>query len=146
MYAWRRINVCSFHYHGLENLQGNQRSVTMAACVKSIRGIYPDTTDFVTLSISLSSDPCQIGLLNLKRVRHRAFKQLDASTKWRYSVRRLRYDRHTELVRFGAFVINNLHPKPKTNIGIATRKVVVRREVSHVSVLEPSHWLVVARL
>ena len=32
------------------------------------------------------------------------------------------------------------------NIGIATRKIVVRREVLHVSVHEASHRLVVARL
>ena len=82
----------------------------------------------------------------LKRVRHRAFKQLDAGNNWRYRVRRLFYDRNTELVRFGAFVINNLHPKPKTNIGIATRKIVVDREVLHVSVREPAHRLVVAGL
>ena len=71
---------------------------------------------------------------------------MDAGNNWRYGVPVLRYNRHTELFRFGAFVINNLHPKQKTNIGIATRKIVVHREILHVSVREPSHRLVVVRL
>ena len=74
MYEWRRSNACSFQYNGLINLVGNKRIVTMAACVKSIRGLYPDTTDFATVAIFFR--PCQIWLL--KRVRHRAFEQLDA--------------------------------------------------------------------
>ena len=66
MCEWRIINIVTFQYHGLENLVENQRNVTMAACMKSIGGIYSATTDFVTLSIFLSSGPCQIWLLNLK--------------------------------------------------------------------------------
>ena len=84
MCEWRLINVCNLQYHGLKNLVGNQRNVTKCG-------------------------PCQTWLH--KRVRHRVFKQLDTVNNWRYSVRRLRYDRHTQLVRFGAFAINNLHPK-----------------------------------
>ena len=39
--AWRLINVCDFQYHGLINLVGNQRNVTMAAYGKLIGGLYP---------------------------------------------------------------------------------------------------------
>ena len=92
--------------YGFKNVRGNPRNVTMAAYGKSIGDTYPATTDFAILSIILSPGPCRIYLFNLK-CRHHTLKQLDAGNNWRYSVRRLLYDRHTELVRFGAFVIPN---------------------------------------
>ena len=58
------------------------------------------------------------------------------------SVRRLPYHRHTELVRCGVFVVNNLHPKPKKKVSTATRKIVDHLEVLHVRGGEPSHMLV----
>ena len=124
---------------------GNPRNVTMAAYGKSICDTYPATTNFAIFSIILSNGPCRIYLFNLK-CRHHTFKQLDAGNNWRYSVRRLLYDRHTELVRFGAFVINNMHPKPKTKIGVATRKIVVHCEVWHVCVRESTHRQVMSQL
>ena len=127
---WRLINVWNLQYYGLKNVVGNSRNVTM---------------DFATHSIFLSSGPCQIYLFNLKS--SSSYLQTTRCGKnRRCSVRRLRFDRHTELVRFGAFVINNLHPIPKTNIGIANRKFVVHREILHVPVREPAHRQVVARL
>ena len=56
---------------------------------------------------------CNIAVLKkLNADDSNAFKQLDARNNWRYGVRWLRYDQHTKLVRFGAFIVNNLHPKP----------------------------------
>ena len=63
-----------FSLQKLKNLVRNKRNVTKAAYVKSISGLYPNTTDFATDAIFFR--PCQIWLL--KRVRHRAFEQLDA--------------------------------------------------------------------
>ena len=49
---------------------------------------------------------------------------------------------NTELFRCGVFVVNNLHPKPKKKVSIATRKIVHLLEVVHVCGGEPSRMLV----
>ena len=40
--------------------------------------------------------------------------------------------RSNVVVRCGVFVVNNRHPKPKTKVSIATRKIVDHLEVLHV--------------
>ena len=67
---------------------------------------------------------------------------MTAGNNGRKGVHRLRYHRHTELVRCGVFVVNNRHPKPKKKLSVATRKIVDHLEVLHVCGGEPSHMLV----
>jgi hypothetical protein len=68
--------------------------------------------------------------------------QLAAGNNGRKGVHRLPYHRHTELVRWGVFFVNNPHPKPKKKVSIATRKIGDHLEVLHVCGGEPSHMLV----
>ena len=60
----------------------------------------------------------------------------------RKGVHQLPYHRLTELVRCGVFVVNNLLPKPKKKVSIATRKIVNHLEVLRVCGGEPTHVLV----